>query len=46
MNYFLYEIIEISNLKQFCKDNNLNYPSMVEVSKQKRPSHKGFKKIK
>lgn len=36
--------IEITNLKQFCKDNNLDDSTMAKVHKGTKPQHKGYYK--
>lgn len=38
--------IQIRNLKQFCRDNDLGFPNMVNVSKGIRTHHKGWKCIR
>lgn len=39
-------IVEIQNLKDYCKIHKLNYPGMVEVHNEKRKSHKKYFKFK
>ena len=43
---FIYDgcIVEIQNLKKFCKENNLNYKSMVRVERGETTVHKGYTK--
>lgn len=36
-------IIRVVNLKKFCAENNLNYPSMIDLAKGRKKSHKGFR---
>lgn len=38
------EIIEVTNLREFCKENNLIYNSMISLHNDKAYSHKGYKK--
>jgi hypothetical protein len=37
------ESVVITNLKQFCRENNLSPPLMCKVSKGERSHHKGFR---
>lgn len=37
------ETLVVKNLKQFCRDNGLHSGHMFQVSKGKRPHHKGWK---
>ncbi len=38
------ELIEVSNLSKFCRDNNLSQGNMSSVLTGKRKSHKGYRK--
>ena len=39
------EIIEIKNLKLYCKTNNLSYDSMLKLSKGFNNNHKGWTRV-
>ena len=36
------EIVQVSNMRNFCRDNNLNNGTMTEVALGNRKSHKGW----
>lgn len=39
------EVLTVTNLSKFCKENNLNTSSMYEVMSGKRRTHKGYRRV-